>query len=304
VNYPFFSIIIPTYNREAQLTDCLNACLALDYPRERFEVIVVDDGSVSPPSQIIQLLKGALNVKLFSQANSGPAAARNRGAAEAQGEFIAFTDDDCTVEKEWLKSFALALTQSPEAMVGGRTINLLSENLFATASQLLIDYLYQRSMRFASKGFFFTSNNMALSKNLFDAVGGFDVSFREAAAEDRELSARWRKLGYHMFFLPKAIVYHAHWLNFFSFYRQHFRYGRGAFYFHKKFSHQNHNMLYIEPLTFYLNIIVFPFVQSSGVKAVMLAALLCLSQIANLSGFVYTKALQSRFVSSTKSKAS
>src|SRR3990172_7747823 len=76
------------------------------------------------------------------QRNAGPASARNTGAAQARGEFLAFTDDDCRPAPDWLRGLALRLTQSPDCVIGGRTTNALPDNPYSSASQLLIDYLY------------------------------------------------------------------------------------------------------------------------------------------------------------------
>ena len=76
----FFSIVVPTYNREAQLARCLNSLAHLDYPRNRFEIIVVNDGGAQPGATTSSLGRD-LDVKLIHQKHAGSAAARNTGAA-------------------------------------------------------------------------------------------------------------------------------------------------------------------------------------------------------------------------------
>src|SRR5437870_3627411 len=92
---PTFSIIVPTFQRPVQLATCLQALAGLRYPRERFEVFVVDDGSSVPPSDVVARIRGEINITLLIQHHSGPAAARNAGAERARGHVLAFTDDDC-----------------------------------------------------------------------------------------------------------------------------------------------------------------------------------------------------------------
>ena len=92
---PSFTIVVPTFNRPRQLTACLDALTKLEYPRERWEVIVVDDASPEPPRNVIAAYCNRLRVSLLIQSHSGPACARNRGVEQASGELIAFTDDDC-----------------------------------------------------------------------------------------------------------------------------------------------------------------------------------------------------------------
>ena len=139
--HPFISIVIPTYNRPEQLAVCLRACSRLEYPHDRFEVIVVDDGGVMPLDEVINEFRGLLTLKLLQQQNAGPAAARNKGAAEARGEFLAFTDQDCAPASNWLEALAAQFVASPDCAVGGQTRNALMHNLYSTASQLLVSYL-------------------------------------------------------------------------------------------------------------------------------------------------------------------
>ena len=99
---PFFSIIIPTYNRPRQLRECLKSIKRLAFPKKRFEVIVVDDGGKRPLGKLICSFESHFSAKLIQQSNAGPAAARNSGAAHARGDFVVFTDDDCLTVPNWL----------------------------------------------------------------------------------------------------------------------------------------------------------------------------------------------------------
>ena len=82
---PFFSVVVPTYRRPGQLAACLGALSRLDYPRDRFEVIVVNDGSPAPPQGEVEGFRDRLDVQLLRQAHAGPAAARNAGVTRARG---------------------------------------------------------------------------------------------------------------------------------------------------------------------------------------------------------------------------
>ena len=285
---PFFSIIIPTYNRPERLKNCLNAIAKIDYPQDRFEVIVVDDGSKTPLDEVVAPLQNLILIKLIYQANAGPAAARNRGGKEAQGEFLAFTDDDCQPLPDWLTQFAASLATAPRAMIGGRTINALTDNLFSTASQKLIDYLYEYYNPAKGKKAFFASNNIAMSKSGFDSLGGFDVSFPLAAAEDRDFCNRW-EANYPMVYNPQAQINHYHHLSLNSFWKQHFGYGRGAFCFHQLRSQRAAKEMEIEPLSFYFDLLIYPFSQATEQPKVVISGLFFLSQVANVAGFFSEK---------------
>ncbi len=282
-----FSIIIPTYNRPEQLKACLEAISGLNYPHDRFEVIVVDDGSSASLEPLVAPFRNRLDIKLFTQKNAGPASARNLGAINAKGEYLAFIDDDCIASPNWLKVLADTLTENPACLVGGHTINALTGNTFSTSSQTLVNYLYTYYNARVDQSRFFTSNNMALSATLFEKIGGFDVTTLRATAEDRELCDRWLHQGYEMNYKPNSVVYHSHFLDFRSFLKQHFNYGRGAFYYHQARARRHSKGIRIEPLSFYLNLIRYPFSKFEKREAFFVAVLLVISQIANAAGFLY-----------------
>ncbi len=285
---PFFSIIIPTYNRPERLASCLQAIALLDYPRDHFQVIIVDDGSKTPLNEVVALLQDKINLKLLRQKNAGPAAARNKGAEVATGEFLAFTDDDCQPTPNWLAQLAVGLANNPEAMIGGKTINALDNNPFSTASQKLIDYLYEYYNPAKGKNAFFASNNIAMPAANFKALNGFDVSFPLAAAEDREFCDRWNQV-YPMLYVPDAQVNHYHKLSLASFWKQHFGYGRGAFCFHKLQSQRVAKNIEVEPLSFYFNLLSYPFSQASRQPKLLISGLFLISQVANVAGFFWER---------------
>lgn len=286
---PNFSIVIPTYNRPAQLAACLEACARFDYPRDRFEVIAVDDGGTTPLDAVVARFHGVLTLKLLRQENAGPAAARNRGASEAGGDFLAFTDDDCSPDPKWLQALAAQFVASPDGAVGGHTRNALTHNLYSTASQLLISYLFSYYNAVPHAARFFPSNNLAFPTKRFRAIGGFDVTYPRAAAEDRELCDRWLHHGYRMIYAAEAVVYHAHALTFRTFLRQHIHYGQGAFCFHHARARRGQHRIRVEPPSFYLNMLRYPFVSAQGVKAPLLTLLFVVAQIANALGFFWKR---------------
>ena len=284
----FFSIVIPTYNRPERLANCLEAIASIDYPRDRFEVIVVDDGSKTPLDSVVEPLKDKLDLKLLRQENAGPAAARNRGAAAAKGEYLAFTDDDCQPTTDWLTQFAASFVNNPQAMLGGKTINALSSNPFSTASQKLIDYLYEYYNPAKGKDAFFASNNIAMPTANFRALNGFDVSFPLAAAEDRDFCDRWNR-SYPMVYVPEAQINHYHELSLASFWKQHFGYGRGAFCFHQIRSQRVAKDIEVEPLSFYFKLLSYPFAHADRQPKILISGLFFLSQVANVAGFFWER---------------
>lgn len=228
---PSFSIIIPTYERPDRLAACLEAIACLDYPRDRFEVIVVDDGSETSPQEVVDSVRDRLEARLLRQPNGGPASARNRGAAQARGAFLAFTDDDCLPAPDWLSELASRFEKTPDHAIGGRTFNGLDKNPFSTFSQMIIDFAYRRYNANPAQATFFASNNLAVPAQAFATLGGFDQTF--LTSEDREFCDRWLHHSRQLSYVPGAVVCHTNDLTLDSFCRQHFNYGRGAFHFYK-----------------------------------------------------------------------
>lgn len=286
-----FSVVIPTYNRPERLTSCLRSLTRLNYPRNGFEVIVVDDGSAQPMAPTVEPFESALNLTLLRQANSGPAQARNAGAASAQGQYLVFTDDDCQPHAHWLNALAAQLEQQPLALVGGHTLNALPHNVFSTASQLLIDYLYDY-YNSRHQPSFFASNNFAMAAEQFRRLGGFDTSFPLAAGEDREFCDRWLQQGLPMAYAPEARVDHSHHLSLRRFWRQHFNYGRGAYCFHQVRSRRAAEQVKVEPLEFYWQLLTYPLVRRFQVQGMLLSGLLLVSQVANVVGFFWERRQQ------------
>ena len=288
-----FSVVVPTYNRPRSLAACLAALARLAYPRDRFEVIIVDDGGGGSLDAAIAPFRSALNLTLHRQANAGPASARNTGASLARGTYLAFTDDDCAPAPDWLARLAEQFDVTPWAMLGGRTVNALRHNPFAEASQALISYLYAYERQQPGGIGFVASNNIALPRERFADVGGFDASYPRAAGEDRAFCDAWRAAGHPIRYVPEAVVLHRHDLGLRSFWRQHLNYGRGAFQVRHARSEGAGQAITFEPGAFYLGLLRYPFSEHDVATATVQAAILLLSQVATGVGF-FQEALQQR----------
>jgi glycosyltransferase involved in cell wall biosynthesis len=279
---PFFSIIVPTYNRPERLANCLESLSRLDYPREQFEVIVIDDGSDMPLQPVVAPFLDQLNVTLLKQLHAGPAGARNTGAERAKGEFLTFTDDDCTPAPDWLQKLAEHFTEVPVRAIGGRILNALSKNLYSTTSQIIVDVAYAHYNANPNPTRFFASNNLTVPAGPFHAIGGFDTTFK--TAEDRDICDRWQHHGFQMTYAPEVLIYHSHDLNLRTFWRQHYHYGRGAYRYHQARA-QRGTGRFRPDLKFYRRLFFIPFIQERGIQVLRVAILLIISQIANALGF-------------------
>ena len=281
---PLFSIIIPTFNRPRQLGECLRGISKQDYPFHLFEVIVVDDGGKYPLEPIVQRFLNHLEVTLIIQDNAGPAAARNRGADDARGDLLVFTDDDCYPSMDWLNNLSARFAIRNECAISGRTINLASHNPFAEASQLIVDFFHDTHNAEPEQAKFWTSNNLAVPKKGFRAANGFDTTYQKAGGEDRDLCDRWRHHGFSIIFAPEVLVYHSHIMGLSAFIRQHCNYGSGAFHFHRKHRARWNRRVSMEPLS-YLKLVGYPFLKSKIRRKLTLTLLLLISQAANAFGY-------------------
>jgi len=230
---PLFSVIVPAHNRPESLALCLQALASQDYTRAGYEVVVVDDGSNPPIRETAGVVPGELELTWVEQGQSGPAAARNAGAARGRGRYLVFTDDDCLPGPGWLCRLEERFLETPDDAVGGPTANALPDNPYACVSQVILDLVYAYYNDPPMEARFLASNNLAVPAEGFRALGGFDDGFSLAGGEDRDFCARWRESGRGMAFVPELAVVHAHPLTLRRFVGQHLNYGRGAYRFHR-----------------------------------------------------------------------
>ena len=270
---PTYSIVVPTHHRPDALRSCLRAIGQLDYPRERYEVIVVDDANGHSASAVTDTEGTGLSIRLITARSTGPAAARNRGAAAARGRRLAFIDDDCSPASDWLRALDARVAADSGLTVAGRTINALGQDRYAVASHLLLDHLFAYYNPPDGDARFATSSNLSLAAELFRRIGGFDESFPFAGGEDREFCARLLAAGHRFLFAPEVVVHHRHALTLRSFVALHFRYGRGAALFH----HARGRKPQLEPPAFYVGLVRRAL--SQGGMSVRLASLVALSQL-------------------------
>jgi GT2 family glycosyltransferase len=267
------------------LAPCLDALACQTLGVDRFEVIVVNDGSFHDLEPLAEKIRGAkqLRLRIENIAQGGPGAARNHGARLAKAPALAFTDDDCVPEPDWLEALARELPRSPAALLGGPVGNLLPNRPGSEASQVLIDFLYHYYNADFEDARFFTSNNMATSREIFLRHGGFNAEFHLNAGEDRDLCARWREHGGKLVFVASARIGHAHDLSLARFWRQHLRYGHGAAGY---WLARRQPALRVEPAGFYLKLLAYPFQALSPMRALRASLLLAVAQLANALGFI------------------
>jgi GT2 family glycosyltransferase len=198
------SIIIPTFNGSSRIGNCLDSLVKQTAGRN-VEILVVDDGSTDNTANVI---RDYSSVRLIVQANAGPASARNRGALEAQGEILLFTDDDCVPMPDWLEAMLGPFRDSE--VVGAKGIYRTHQrSLVARFVQIEYEDKY-RIMAGQPTIDFIDTYSAAFRRDRFLEMTGYDTSFPVACAEDIELSYRMSARGWKMKFAPAATVYHTH----------------------------------------------------------------------------------------------
>lgn len=198
------SIIIPTFNGASRIENCLHALLNQIVEGD-VEILVVNDGSTDNTAEVVACYS---TVRLITQSNAGPAAARNRGALEARGTIILFTDDDCVPTPEWLA--AMTKPFEDPSVVGTKGVYRTRQtSLAARFVQIEYEDKYRRMSNLRQIDFIDTYS-AGFRRDRFLEMNGYDTSFPVAGAEDVELSYRMSTRGWTMKFVPAAIVYHTH----------------------------------------------------------------------------------------------
>lgn len=225
---PRISLVIPTYNRGAELLVCLTALVSA-FPDDA-EVIIVSDGGDRAGFPDLSEFERALRLTVVHADHGGPARARNIGLRRARGDVVVFTDDDCLPRPGWLERIAGRVRCDPPVAAGGETLNGLPGNPYATAAQLILD-MAERDQNQRDYGpAFFPTNNIAFPAAPLRAIGGFDEGYR--TSEDREVCRRWLRMGHGLVKAPDAVVVHRALLDFRRFWRKYVAYGSGAARFH------------------------------------------------------------------------
>jgi|GEM_PF-622836 len=223
--YPFVSVIVPVLNGEVTIRECLQSLLAQDYPIDRYEVVVVDNGSQDKTCEIVSAAKDSRVVFLQEWRKRSSYAARNLGIEKAKGSILVFTDADCVADKKWLKRMVPCFQ---DAHVGGASgdIKAFYPKTIIEQYQACRGELSQGLLARGPAGSFPPTANAAYRREIFQIVGCFDA--RLLSGGDLEFAKRLeRKTKYSIVHIPDAIIYHHHRTDLFGLWEQRCRYGQG-----------------------------------------------------------------------------
>jgi len=289
VSRPTVSVVIPAHARLAKLQRCLEALAVQTLPRDAFEVIVCDDGSPEPIAPALERFREQLTLTVVRQERRGPASARNEGARHASGTLLAFTDDDCTPEEDWLEQLAANIDRFPGHLIGGSIVNLLPDDPYATATQLITSCVYDYYARHPGSHRFYSTANLAIPSARFWLLNGFSEQYQRAAGEDYDFCARWTEAGFPNHYAPEATVGHSHGHSLGSYWQQHFSYGRALLRVRTGMARRRGgSMIALESPSFYRDILAYPMRHATGTAMArgVETMLVLLSQVATAAGAV------------------
>lgn len=196
---PFVSVIIPVLNGEEYIEKCIKRILMLNYPKDKYEIIVIDNGSVDNTNNIIRRYE---QIKLYEKRNINVSGVRNYGAKIAKGELLAFIDADCLCDEEWVNKFVLRMNKNKLTVIGAHykipnDVNWVGKVWDAAR-------IKQRSK--SGKVNYVPAGNFIIDRETFHKIGGFNESL--TSDEDVDICHRLRNKGIDVFSDPELAVVH------------------------------------------------------------------------------------------------
>ena len=222
---PRLSVIVPTCNRPSSLARCLAGISGQSFPLADLELIIVDDSGNSEDSISLPENLDLPRCRMIKHSqNRGAAAARNTGAQAAKSTMLAFVDDDCRPEPDWVRALLAAAAAQQGVALAGAVLVAEPQPGTDRVTQLLSAPTSAADGGVARA----PSANLAVPADGFAEVGGFDESYHHAGYEDYDFCLRWRQSGRSILAVPDAVIMHDRDTSLRRFWKQHYRNGRGA----------------------------------------------------------------------------
>lgn len=201
---PFVSVIIPVHNDSERLQNCLEALENQTYPKDLYEVIVVDNGSDNSIESVVNLFNQAF---ASYESTPGSYAARNKGISLAKGEILAFTDADCIPAFNWLETGVRHLLSTPKCgIVGGQIELFFKSPTRPTAVEIYESVTYLQQKSHIEKGKYGATANIFTFKRIVDKVGNFNSKLKSRG--DAEFGQRVFAHGYSLIYADDCCVAH------------------------------------------------------------------------------------------------
>ncbi len=216
---PFISVVVPVWNGERSIRECLASLLRMDYPETRRELLVVDNGSTDRTAEIIKNFP----VRYTWEGRRGIPYARNRGIEASRGTIVAFTDADCVVSSGWLSELAQGFEEEGVGGVEGETVDYPPATPVEQYTAKRRNFSYQSRLISPLSPYVITAN-VAFRREVFDRIGLFDPRFK--GGSDVDFSWRFfQEADLKLRHNPRAIVFHRHRQTVSEFFSQHLRNG-------------------------------------------------------------------------------
>jgi glycosyltransferase involved in cell wall biosynthesis len=223
---PYFSIIVPVYNRPGEIAELLESLDKQTF--SDFELIIVEDGSSSKSDAVIEGFREKINIKYLDRENQGPSLARNTGMEAASGDYFLFVDSDCILPPEWMERIHARLKENPVDCFGGPdkaagSFNDVQKAISFSMTSFITTGGIRGGKHHMDK-FYPRSYNLGISKKLYEEMGGFPVT-RMHPGEDMVFSIELMKRGYKTALFNDAFVYHKRRSTLQQYFRQVYRFG-------------------------------------------------------------------------------
>jgi len=220
-----FTFIMPCYNSEKSIEQGIKSILSINYPKNKFSIIIVDDCSTDKTASVIKKRKFKRVSLIQLRKNRGPAYARNIGKNKASTDYVIFIDTETTVSKNILLHYVATIKKFPKAVFGGNIKFFGKKNLNTKIVEKgRIFYMREKSQ---SELLWAASNNLCVPKEIYQNYH-FNPQFSIAAFEDIDFCFRIRDKGYKILFNNKSVAYHKSFHSFKESISRMFRYGKGT----------------------------------------------------------------------------
>jgi len=217
---PRVSIVVTVYNAERTIKQCLDSVMKLDYPKDRLDVVVIDDGSTDNSADIVKKYP----VRLVQKPHGGYPSAMNNGIKVTNGDVIFIIDSDAYVEKDWLEKALKEFSDPKVGIVSGYVASAPTRSFWARVAgydaEDRFDTLKTKYVNHVS------TNCTAYKRELFESIGLFDEKLKRSCDED--FAHRAFKRGWKLVVLRDAKCFHEWRASFGSYFKQQFGEGRYA----------------------------------------------------------------------------
>lgn len=272
-----FSVIVPVYNRPDELGELLESLCSQTL--NTFEVLVIDDGSEQRAKSVADSFRDRLDIRYYYKENSGQGFSRNFGFKRAKGDYLVVFDSDCIIPPHYFHTVRERLAAEPADAWGGpdrarddftpvqKAISYVMTSPFSTGGI--------RGHRHHYGTFHPRSFNMGISKEVFDATGGYRIT---RMGEDLEFSIRIIKQGFKVILIDKAWVYHKRRTDFRQFWRQLHFFGRARINL-SKYHRGEIKSIHLLPALFVLVLCLIPLLAAAGSTYILLIVIPLLAGI-------------------------